>query len=222
MLEIETFPVGSLSCNCSILYSPFTKECLVIDPGNDAKLVLNRIRKKGLKVKGLLHTHAHFDHIGQSQKIKDELSAPILLHKGDLFLYEMLEQQGLWFGETIEKPGPVDQWIEDEQLLAMKVASSETEDPRLQEVVKILHTPGHTPGSCSFYCEHLANPVIFSGDTLFAGSIGRTDLPGGDSEQIVKSIKNRLLPLPEESLCIPGHGPSTVLHQEKRQNPFLK
>jgi hydroxyacylglutathione hydrolase len=224
-LELQTFPIGKLGCNCSILYSPHTREAIAIDPGNDAELFLARVEKLNVKVKFLLHTHAHFDHIGQSDTIRDKIGTPIYLHKGDLFLYEALPQQGSFFGDKVARPEGIDHFIEHEEEFALELSrddNSEIKDPHLKNVLKSIHTPGHTPGSCSFYCEAFDQPMLFSGDTLFANSIGRTDLPGGDFDQIIHSIKNRILTLAPETIVIPGHGASTVLHQEKRYNRFLK
>jgi len=215
MLRLETFPVGTLGCNCSLLYDEKTREAIIIDPGNDAVLVLQQIAKHQLKVQKLVHTHAHFDHIGHSNSIRSATHATMYLHKGDLFLYEALAQQGLWFGQTVDTEiREIDHWLEHEETIGFSSSSS----PFLQ----VLHTPGHTPGSCSFYCEGLATPILFSGDTLFANSVGRTDLPGGNSEQLLESIHQRILPLPGETVCIPGHGVRTKLEREKRHNPFLQ
>ena len=216
-LALHTFPNGSLGCNCSLLYSPETREAIAIDPGNDANFFLTQVQKLNLQVKYLLHTHAHFDHIGRSDSIKKLIGAPIHLHKGDLFLYEALPRQALFFGEDADQPQGIDHFIEDEEEYSLNL-----QDTNLKKVLKSIHTPGHTPGSCSFLCEMLDEPVLFSGDTLFANSIGRTDLPGGDYGQIIRSIKNRLLILDPETRVIPGHGPSTSLHYEKRNNRFLK
>ena len=223
LLKIETFPVGTLGCNCSLIYSPVTKESIVIDPGNDAWQVLKRVTEKGRTIKAILHTHAHFDHIGQSSLVKKKTGAPILLHQDDAFLYDALPAQGAFFGETIEPPSPCDHWIQDNEELSLRlqVERGGIESSKLTKVLSVLHTPGHTPGSCSFFTDLLESPVLFTGDTLFADSIGRTDLPGGDYEKIIKSIKTRILPLPDETRCIPGHGPLTSLYQERKHNPYL-
>ena len=214
-LALHTFPIGNLGCNCSILYSPVTREAIAIDPGNDAESFLARVAKLNVKVKYLLHTHAHFDHIGHADIVRKKIGTPIYLHKGDLFLYEALEQQAMYFGASVAEPEGIDRFIEDEEEFGL-------EDSQLKNVLKSIHTPGHTPGSCSFYCEMLDEPMLFSGDTLFANSIGRTDLPGGDFDQIIHSIKKRILTLDPETIVIPGHGASTVLHHESRHNPYLK
>lgn len=221
-LALYTFPVGELSCNCSILYSPHTREAIAIDPGCGVESFLEKVKELDVTIKYLLHTHAHFDHIGQADYVRKELGTPIYLHKEDLFLYETLEAQGQFFGATVSRSEGIDKFIEDEEEFGLQIQEPQVSDPRLKNILKSIHTPGHTPGSCSFYTEALDKPVLFSGDTLFARSIGRTDLPGGDFDQIIDSIKNRLLILDPETLVIPGHGMSTTLLQEKKLNRFLK
>jgi hydroxyacylglutathione hydrolase len=210
-LVIHTCPMGSLQCNCSIIYNNQTKDAIIIDPGNDAEKLLTIITEKNLKVHSLIHTHAHFDHIGHSNRLRDILGCKIFLHQDDLFLYNILEQQGMMFGEQVDIPKPVDGYIEDQQEFFLEK----------NKIISTIFTPGHTPGSCSFYSENFDLPVLFSGDTLFKKSIGRTDLPGGDSQKIIKSIKQKILTLPEETICIPGHGDLTTVKQEKNANPFI-
>lgn len=211
---IETFPVGPLQCNCTILACERTGEAVVVDPGDDAEEIVQKIKERGFTVKALLHTHAHFDHILGTADVQQAVSGDILLHKDDLFLYEALPQQAQLIGLHIQAlksntpPAPVKAYIEDGDPLDF-----------IQWGGKVIHTPGHTPGSVCFYFPQLN--VLFSGDTLFFGSIGRTDLPGGDFRQIMASIKEKLLVLPEETKVIPGHGPTTMLGKEKRTNPFV-
>ncbi len=223
-LNLVTFPVGQLGCNCSIIYSSETREAIAVDPGNDAEVFLRKVAELKVTVKYLLHTHAHFDHIGHADIIRDKLGTPIYLHKKDLFLYDALLLQASYFGQKVAEPKGIDRFIEDEEEFSLKIGDSQFQDKRLlRTVLKSIHTPGHTPGSCSFYSEDLGNaPILFSGDTLFANSIGRTDLPGGNFDQIISSIKKRVLSLPSETLVIPGHGQSTSLHHEARYNPFLR
>ncbi len=213
-LNLLSFPVGSFACNCSILFSSKTREALIIDPGNDQDFILNAIKQLDIKVKKLLHTHAHFDHIGRSSEISTETGATLHLHKDDQFLYEMLPQQGLYFGQKVGAPKPIDFYLEDEETFSF-------EDEEIKTFLKTLHTPGHTPGSCCFYTEYFDSPHLFAGDTLFQQSIGRTDLPGGNSHMIIKSIKDKLLILPEDTTVIAGHGPETNIYFEKKNNPFL-
>jgi glyoxylase-like metal-dependent hydrolase (beta-lactamase superfamily II) len=210
-LAVETFPIGSLSCNCSLVYDTLTREALVVDPGDDAVELIAQVRKRELQVTSLLHTHAHFDHIGGSNAVKAELGAPMLLHRDDVELYRQLRQQGLMFGFPVAPPGELDQLIEE----GFEVQLGE------RSLLTTIHTPGHTPGSCCFYTEIAGEPLLFSGDTLFYRSVGRTDLPGGDPDALIRSIKERLFPLPEESYVVPGHGETTTLAAERRSNPFV-
>lgn len=206
--------MGSYACNCSVLYSETTREAIIIDPGNDEGLILKKIKDLNIKVLKLLHTHAHFDHIGRSSEISEATKATIHLHKDDQFLYDMLPQQGRFFGQNVGTPKPLDAFLEEGETFSFS-------DPEIKIFLTTLHTPGHTPGSCCFYSDYFETPQLFAGDTLFQQSIGRTDLPGGDSDKILKSIKERLLTLPDETKVIAGHGPSSVIHYEKKYNPFL-
>jgi hydroxyacylglutathione hydrolase len=220
-LKVETFPIGSYSCNCSLIYSPDTREAIAIDCGNDAEAFLAKVKSLDLTVKVLLHTHAHFDHIGHADTVRKATGAPIALHKGDQFLYDALPQQAAFFRQTVGQPGKIDCYLEDGAQFGIHVLTPDMQSPALVEFLQVIHTPGHTPGSVSFYTEALGEPLLFSGDTLFARSIGRTDLPGGDSGLIIRSIKQRLLVLPDETRCITGHGTATTIYSEKRSNPFL-
>jgi hydroxyacylglutathione hydrolase len=199
-LNLVSFPIGSYACNCSILYSDKTREAIIIDPGNDLETISRRVDDLKINVKKLIHTHAHFDHIGRSSELSVKTGATIHLHKGDQFLYDQLPMQGKFFRQDVGTPRPIDFYLEDEEDFAF-------EDPEIKTFLKTIYTPGHTPGSCCFYCDYFDRPILFAGDTLFQQSIGRTDLPGGDSNQIIKSIKNRLLVLPDETNVVAGHGP---------------
>lgn len=209
-IKIETFEIGSFGCNCSIIYSTQTREAIIIDPGNDALNLEKAIEKLNVNPKVLLHTHAHFDHIGQSTIIKNKYNIPMALHPDDFFLYEGLQEQGNWFGMKLEAPGKIDLWLKDGDEFGFS-------DPELNQILKTIHTPGHTPGSCCFLGEN----ILFSGDTLFNGSIGRTDLPGGDFNTILDSIKTKLFKLDDQTIVIPGHGPNTTIGKEKKSNPFV-
>ena len=206
---LESFPVGALACNCTILGDEESGEAIVIDPGDEVGRIHRRVCELGLKVKQILVTHAHIDHVGGALGLKRLTGAPILLNENDLALLDMMEMQAGWLGITPPETAPPDQNMADG--LSVGLGSI----PAL-----VIHTPGHTQGSV---CLHFAPlNLLIAGDTLFAGSIGRTDLPGGDSEQILESIQSRLLTLADETRVIPGHGPMTTIGAERRRNPFLR
>ncbi len=206
----ETFPVGPLQCNCSILGDPATGAALVIDPGDDAHLIVARLKKLKLRPVALIHTHAHFDHVGGSRAVSEQTGAGIQLHEQDLFLYERLDMQGAMFGMHFDAVLPVERFLADGDVVGQDQAQ-----------VEVIHTPGHTPGSICFRLGGSA-PILFSGDTLFQGSIGRTDLWGGDHPAIERSIRRRLYTLAPETLVIPGHGPETTIADEKASNAFVR
>lgn len=205
---LETFPVGPLQCNCTLLGDEVAGEAIVIDPGDEITRIHKRIQALGLKLKQILITHAHIDHVGGALKLKRLTGAPILLNENDLPLLAMMDKQAAWLGiETPETASP-DERLVDGQKVGIDAYPA-----------TVLHTPGHTQGSI---CLHFAPlKLLIAGDTLFAGSIGRTDLPGGDSEQIIESIHARLLTLPDETRVVPGHGPVTAIGLERKSNPFL-
>lgn len=206
---VETFPVGPLGCNCTILGCPETREAVVVDPGGDLDLIQARLDAHGLVVKQILHTHAHFDHLLATGALKEARGGEILLHEADLDLYRNVPMQGTMFGMTLEAPPEPDRLVTDGERLAWGEGAGD-----------ILHTPGHTPGSI---CLHvLGRKLVLTGDTLFAGGIGRTDLWGGDFQTIMRSIHERLLSLDDETVVIPGHGPATTIGEERRTNPFLQ
>jgi hydroxyacylglutathione hydrolase len=206
---LETFPVGPLQCNCTLLGDEATKEAIVIDPGDQITRIHNRLTSLGLKLKQILVTHAHIDHVGGALRLKRLTGAPILLNENDLPLLEIMAQQAAWLGVATPETAPPDEGLTDGKQVGPANYSAE-----------IIHTPGHTQGSV---CLHfVALKMVIAGDTLFAGSIGRTDLPGGNSEQILHSIHSRLLKLPDETRVIPGHGPGTTIGSERRTNPFLR
>jgi glyoxylase-like metal-dependent hydrolase (beta-lactamase superfamily II) len=207
---IETFPVGLLQCNCTILGSEQTHEAIVIDPGDDVPEVLERLRRHRLTVKHIIATHGHIDHVGGLKEIKDATGAPVYLHGGDLFLYQALPMQAALIGLTAPPATEIDaQLDEGDELGAGEIKLS------------VFHTPGHTPGSLCFHAPG-DEARLFAGDTLFKGSIGRTDLWGGSFEQIMHSLRSKVATLPDETIVIPGHGPATTIGREKRFNPFLQ
>jgi glyoxylase-like metal-dependent hydrolase (beta-lactamase superfamily II) len=206
---LETFPVGMLQCNCTILGDETTGEAMVIDPGDNIPQILARLAKHGLKLKQIVITHAHIDHIGGALKLKQQTGAPILLNQNDLPLLDMMDMQAGWLGVPTPEVAPPDASAEDHLVVGLE-----------KHPATVLHTPGHTPGSI---CLHFApQNLLIAGDTLFSGSIGRTDLPGGDYKKILRSIHDRLLPLPDDTRVIPGHGPTTTIGEEKISNPFLQ
>lgn len=211
MILLETFPVGDFQCNCSVLACEETKEAIVVDPGGDPDEIMQVIRHYDLKVKMAIHTHAHLDHIAATRDIKEQTGATIALHREDLFLYDGFEMQARMFGWKVRAVLPVDHFLEhDETLVYGKSAA------------KVIHTPGHTPGSCCFQTPSQQGPLLFAGDTLFEGSIGRTDLPGGDFPTIERSIRERLYSLDPDTVVIPGHGGATSIGDELRSNPFVR
>jgi hydroxyacylglutathione hydrolase len=204
----KTFSVPPLSCNCSILADLETKEAIVIDPGGNADAILREVDELGCVVTMVLHTHAHFDHFLASGHIKRATNAVLCLHLDDRHLWNMLELQCRMFGVGYLQAPPLDRWLQDEEQIYVGKVPGE-----------VIHTPGHSPGSLSYYFEG-AN-VLFSGDTLFRGGIGRTDLWGGDERAIEQSIRDRLYSLKEDTLVIPGHGSETQIGFEKQYNAFF-
>lgn len=210
---VKTFPVGPLACNCSILADENTGDALIIDPGDENEKIASLIREQGYRVRHLLHTHAHFDHIGATCALKESTKGTIALHKDDLFLYENFDKQIAAFGLSGNaEMKPIDHFVTDGCIIEWGKSGR----------IEVVHTPGHTPGSLTFLINDLhGKPCVFTGDTLFMGSIGRTDLWGGDTDQILDSIKSKLIPLSDETRVIPGHGPNTTIAQERKTNPFL-
>ena len=205
----EILPVGVLQCNCSIFGDEESREGLVVDPGDNVSDVLEIVRRHGLKVKAIVITHAHIDHIGGAQKLKQATGAPVYMNQNDIELQQMLDMQAAWLGMKPPEQVAIDATAKDGDRLV--VGTTE---------VNVLHTPGHTQGSISLWMP--AEGKLVAGDTLFRDSIGRTDLPGGDGHQILRSIHEKLLPLPPETVVIPGHGENTTIGREKRFNPFLQ
>jgi len=206
-----SFPVGQLGCNCTIVACPETHQGLVIDPGDEAPRILKELAGLGVTAVALVHTHAHFDHVMADGELSRSTGAEILIHRDDRWLYDNVEMQAGVFG--LRAPPPVKPTRE--------LAGGEV-IPFGHREARTLHTPGHTPGSMCVYLEPPGErPLLFSGDTLFAGSIGRTDLWGGSMEQLRQSIQGPLFALPEETVVIPGHGPLTTIAAEREDNPFV-
>lgn len=208
---IEKMALGPFQCNCSILACETTKEAIVVDPGAEAERILQGLREQGWKPKYLVHTHAHLDHVGATEGLHRATHAEVCLHREDAFLYDNVAMQAALFRLPSFTVPAVTQWIEDRDVLSFGNYKME-----------VLHTPGHTPGSLSFYVPTEAGPQVFTGDTLFMGSIGRTDLWGGDMPTLLRSIKDRLMGMGDDAVVHPGHGPETTIGAEKRHNPFLR
>jgi len=206
---LESFPVGPLHCNCTILGDEVTHEALVVDPGDNIPEILSRLQKHGLTLRQIVITHAHIDHVGGAALLRKATGAPVFLNQKDLGLLGMMEMQAGWLGVPTPVVAPPDASADDGLSIGLATLPAE-----------VLHTPGHTPGSI---CLHFpAQHLLLAGDTLFAGSIGRTDLPGGDGRQILRSLRERLVVLPDATRVLPGHGPETTIGEEKQSNPFLQ
>lgn len=206
----EILPVGMLACNCSVLGDETSREAVVIDPGDETDRIETILQRHDLSVKAILVTHAHIDHVGGIQKLHSATGAPVYMHQADLPLYQMLAMQAAWLG--VETPAMIDvhQFLKKGDVVRAGNLA-----------LDVLWTPGHSPGSVSLYLPG-DEKRVFSGDTLFKESIGRTDLWGGDAGQLLRSIKHELLALPEDTLVFPGHGPSTRIGEERERNPFLQ
>jgi glyoxylase-like metal-dependent hydrolase (beta-lactamase superfamily II) len=207
---IETFPVGPIACNCTILGDEETHEAIVIDPGDDPEEILARLEKHKLKATQLVCTHTHIDHVGAICEIQERLGTPAAIHKADLFLFDKLDVQAQWCGMPVPKRGVIDQFVADGDAVSCHGVE-----------MGVIHTPGHTPGSSTFHLKGQRN-ILFTGDTLFMQSIGRTDLWGGSYQEILRSIENKLMSFDDDTLVIPGHGQATTIGQERRYNPFLR
>ena len=230
----EVIPVGLLQCNCSILGDPETREAIVVDPGDDVDRILEILRRHQLKVLAIVSTHTHIDHVGGLAQLHRITGAPVLFHEADLPLYRGLDMQAQWLGIPTPETVRIQDFVKEGDTLRWGSFGAQ-----------ILHTPGHTPGSISLVVQpkeaesraadepphlHLGaqqkpapgSSVLLAGDTLFHGSIGRTDLPGGSYPQILRSIREKLLVLPDELRVLPGHGDTTTIGEERDQNPFLR
>jgi hydroxyacylglutathione hydrolase len=209
---VETFRVGALACNCTILGDPASGEAIVIDGGDEVPEIAQRLAAHGLRPRYLVHTHAHIDHIGALGPLRDRVGGDALLHPDDRPLYAALAQQARWLGLlTAPQVVALDGDLVDGDVLRAGALA-----------LRCVHTPGHTPGSTSFALERADAPtLLFTGDTLFRGAVGRWDLGGTSLEDIVRSIRTRLLVHDDASVVVPGHGPATTIGEERRSNPYL-
>ena len=206
MLKLESFAVGPLGCNCTLLWDPLKATGIVVDPGGEGERIRRRVEGLGFKVTALLHTHAHFDHVGATRELQDLWQCPAYLHEADDPLLANLDRQTSLFGmDPIPAP-----------------ETSPLVQGALHHGLKTLHTPGHTPGSCCFHGAFERGGVVLAGDTLFQGGVGRTDLWGGSFEELEASIQRELYPLDDATLVIPGHGPATTIGQEALNNPYVQ
>jgi hydroxyacylglutathione hydrolase len=204
----EILPVGALQCNCSILGDEASGEAIVVDPGDEVLRILALLQRHNLTVKQILVTHAHIDHIAGAARLQALTGAPVLYNQNDLPLVKMMDVQAGWLGSTTPEVHPPDDTLDDGKLISITNISG-----------SILFTPGHTQGSVCLYLPEQG--LLLAVDTLFAGSVGRTDLPGGDGPTLIRSIHSKLLPLPDSTVVIPGHGPKTTIGNERATNPFL-
>jgi hydroxyacylglutathione hydrolase len=210
VITVETFPAGPLGCNCSIVLDATSKRAIVVDPGGDFDLIESKLAGLGATVDAIVHTHTHIDHVGATAAVQRKSNARACIHEADRFLYDMLPVQAAMLGIPLPESVDMEGSLEDGGSLS--AGSVE---------MGVLHTPGHTPGSVTFVVKTQDGTRVFSGDTLFRRGIGRTDLWGGDSGLIMKSLREKILTLPDDAIVVPGHGPETTIGDERAKNPFL-
>lgn len=205
-MQLTRLVVGPLQVNCYIVYDEKTREAIVIDPGDDARDILTIVNGKGLKVRYIVNTHAHFDHVGANKQIKEATGAELLIHEADSVLLGGTANQARMFGMTAPSSPKADRFVKHGDIIKAGDVS-----------LRVLYTPGHSAGGICL----AGDGVVFTGDALFAGSIGRTDLMGGDLMTLITSIKDHLMALPDETIVLSGHGPQSTIGEERRENPFL-
>jgi len=208
-LNVHTLVTGPFRENCHLVWDEATSEALVVDPGDEADRILAEVRQRGLDVKLLVCTHAHIDHVGAVAALKRTLGAPFALHRDELEVLKAVPRAAALFGLPEPEVPEVDRRLTHGDLIHLG-----------SQTARVLHTPGHSPGGCCIHFEEAG--LVLSGDTLFAGSVGRTDLPGGSTETLIVSIEEQLLALPETTVVHPGHGPATSIGAERQHNPFLQ
>jgi glyoxylase-like metal-dependent hydrolase (beta-lactamase superfamily II) len=207
----KSLAVGPVGCNCTVVVCPTTREALIVDPGGDAGKILALLTKLDARAVGIVHTHGHFDHILGTRDVAAATGAPVSIHGEDLDLYRGLVRQARYFDLVADEPPEPSQILAGGETLRFG-----------QFQARVLHTPGHTPGSVGLFIEASGEaPLLLAGDTLFEGGIGRTDFPGGSSAQILRSIRDTLFALPDETVVVPGHGPETTIGEEREHNPYV-
>jgi len=206
---LKVLPVGPIMANCFVLGCEKTREAAVIDPGDEDERILMALADEKLTLKYIINTHGHFDHVAANKAMKDATGAKILIHEEDAPMLSHLSSMAVSFGLSAEDSPPPDQMINDGDVIKFGEIS-----------LKVIHTPGHSRGGVSLFCEN--DKILFAGDTLFAGSIGRTDLPGGDYGTLIKNVREKLFPLGDDVRVFPGHGPETTIGTEKKINPFFQ
>jgi hydroxyacylglutathione hydrolase len=204
----ESLVVGPLSVNCFILGCENTLEGVVVDPGGDVESIIHAVQRHGLTIRYLINTHGHFDHVGGNNEAIAAFGAPLMIHQADAPMLGRVAEVSRMYGMQGENSPAADRFLSD----GMEIAFG-------SHLIKVLHTPGHTQGGCCLYLE--AERKVITGDTLFADSIGRTDLPGGSHEQLLESIRTKLFTLPDDVTAYPGHGPETTIGHEKLHNPYF-
>lgn len=204
----ETIVVGPLGVNCCILGDELSKEGVVVDPGADGEVILAAVARLGLKVKYVINTHGHFDHLGSNRQVVEQTGGEFLIHEKDLWLLSEAAKSAKLYGFKVEDSPLPARYLTDGMRLEFG-----------KHLIEVLHTPGHTPGGCSLLLRE--ELLVITGDTLFADSVGRTDLPGGSHEQLIASIKAKLMPLADDTVVWPGHGPSSTIGRERRSNPYI-
>jgi hydroxyacylglutathione hydrolase len=209
-MHVEVLTVGMFQSNCYLVSCERTGEAIIIDAGDEGERILSVVDSRNLQVKAIVNTHAHIDHVSALSEVAPALAVPVMMHKADLMIYENLATQAAAFGLATPRNIKIDRFLEEGDMIEFGDVTCE-----------VLHTPGHSPGGISLLCRADKPQKIFTGDTLFMGSIGRIDLYGGDFETIIRTLQDKYLPLPDETIVYPGHGGDTTIGDEKRHNPFL-